>query len=178
MRRIKLSGTGPLHSPTQQKIAVSIELQDPRVALAIGDINISLAVKGNVCRLIEVQNIVTRDSHSPKRQEDAAFRTQLQDNVCANISCPEVVLAVDSQGVWRHKKVIGNAADILSGRIEFHERMPAAMEYIDVSFRTYRDTAALDEILTGRQLKEIWNCLVIKFGNAWFGASLRKCGVA
>src|SRR5262249_44583820 len=98
--------------------------------------------------------------------------------MCADIGGPQVVLAIYSQGVWGDKKVVGDATDILSGRIEFHERMSAPMEYVNVPFRTYRDTAALDEILTGRQLKEIWNCLVIEFGNTCFGPHLRKCGVA
>jgi len=44
-------------------------------------------------------------------------------------------------------------------------------------FRIYGDTAWLHEILANRQLKEIWNCLVIEFGNAWFAAHLRKRGV-
>jgi hypothetical protein len=56
--------------------------------------------------------------------------------------------------------------------------MPSAMEYIDMPFRIYGDTAWLDEILANGQLKEIWNCLVIEFGNVWFGVRLRKCGVA
>src|SRR5262245_58925727 len=134
MRYIKLRGTGPLHSPSQQEIAILVKLKDARVAFAVGDINISVAIKGNVSRLIEVQDVVTRDSHSPKREEDAAIRAQLQDNVCANISCPKIVLAVDSQGVWRYKKLIGNAADIFSRRVEFHQRMLTAMEYIDMPF--------------------------------------------
>src|SRR5262245_23556070 len=46
-RRPRILGRRRAESPPQQEIAVPIELQDPRVALAIGDINISVAVKGN-----------------------------------------------------------------------------------------------------------------------------------
>src|SRR5205823_5679740 len=36
VRCIKLSRTGSLHSPSQQEIAIFVELEDSRIALAIG----------------------------------------------------------------------------------------------------------------------------------------------
>jgi hypothetical protein len=56
--------------------------------------------------------------------------------------------------------------------------MLAAMEHIDMPFGIYGDTAALDEVFAGRQLKEIWNCLIIELRDNYFRLWLRKCGVA
>jgi hypothetical protein len=56
-------------------------------------------------------------------------------------------------------------------------RMLAAMEHLNIPFGIYRNTAAFDQVLARRQLKEIWNCLVIEFGNACFRTDLRKRGI-
>jgi hypothetical protein len=57
--------------------------------------------------------------------------------------------------VRRDKKIVGNAADIFSRRVELHQWMLAAMEYVDIPFGIYSDPATLDEIFAGWQLKEI-----------------------
>jgi hypothetical protein len=80
--------------------------------------------------------------------------------------------------VGSDKEIVGKAADEFSGRVEFHQRMPAAMEYVDMPFRIHGDTAGLDKIFAGSQLKEIWNCLVIQLGHGRFRARLPKCGIA
>ena len=69
--KIELSGACSLHSPSRQEIAIFIKLQDSRVTFAIGDINISFVVKGNVGGLIEVEHIISRNSHPAQCQEHA-----------------------------------------------------------------------------------------------------------
>ena len=46
VRQIKLSRTGTLHAPAHQRIAIPIEFQNARVAVAIRDVDVALAVEG------------------------------------------------------------------------------------------------------------------------------------
>src|SRR5437899_8677011 len=48
VRQIKLSGTSALHSPAHQRITIFVELQNARVAVAIRDVDVALAIQGNV----------------------------------------------------------------------------------------------------------------------------------
>src|SRR6266581_634783 len=64
VRKVELAGTAAFHSPAEEHVAVFIKLQHPRIAFAIGDENISFAIKRHVGRLIKMENIVARHSHS------------------------------------------------------------------------------------------------------------------
>src|SRR5436190_14979559 len=92
--KIELSGSRSFHSPPEQHVAVLVELQDSRVAFTIGDIEISIAIEGNVGRLIEVENIISRHSHSTQSQQNAPLGAELKDHVCADIRRPDFVLSI------------------------------------------------------------------------------------
>src|SRR5215831_1962304 len=64
MRKIELPRTAAFHSPAEEHVAVFIELQHARISFAVRDVNVSVTVKGDVGRLVEVENIIAGCSHS------------------------------------------------------------------------------------------------------------------
>src|SRR3989441_11419512 len=74
----------------------------------------------------------------------------------------------------RDEQVVGNAADKSARTIEFHERMFAAMEHVDVPLGIHRNPGGFHEVHTRRQLEEIRNRLVIEL----WDSCLHKIGRA
>src|SRR5713101_1768828 len=56
---VELSRPGALHSPAKQFIAVFVELQHPRIPVAIRDIDVAVSIPGNVGWLIEVPYVIS-----------------------------------------------------------------------------------------------------------------------
>src|SRR5712692_4636633 len=146
---VELSGAGSLHSPAKQFIAVLVELQYPRIPVAIRDVDVAVSVPGNVGWLIEVPHVISGNTHPPQCKQHLPFRAKLQNHMRADVGGPDVVFDVDVHQVRCDERVVGKAAKEFAGRIEFHERMFSAMENADVSFRIHRNASRFDEMLSG-----------------------------
>src|SRR5712691_9795163 len=123
MRGVELSRPGALHSPAQQLIAVLVELQHPRIPVAIRDVNVAVAIPSDVGWLIEMQNIISRNAHPPQSEQHPPFGAQLQNHMRTDVGSPDVVLGIDANHMRGHEQVVGNAADEFAGGVEFHKRM-------------------------------------------------------
>ena len=64
MRKIEFPRAAAFHSPTEEHVAKFVKLQHARIAFTISNVNISLAVEGDVGRLVKVQNIIAWCAHS------------------------------------------------------------------------------------------------------------------
>src|SRR5439155_1560709 len=96
MGSVELSRPATLHSPTQQRPAVLVELQHPRIPVAIRNVNVAISVPGNIGGLIEMQYIISRNPHSPQRKQHAPFRAKLQNHMRTDIGGPDIVLGIDA----------------------------------------------------------------------------------
>src|SRR5436305_255550 len=130
MGSVELSRPGTLHSPTQQRSAVLVELQHPRIPVAIGNVNVAISVPGDIGGLIEMQYIIPRNPHSSQRQQYAPFRAKLQNYMRTDIGGPDVVLGIDANHVRCYEQIVGDAAHEFAGKVEFHEWMFATMENV------------------------------------------------
>ena len=83
----------------------------------------------------------------------------------ADVRRPDVVLGIDAYHVGRDKKIIRDAADEFSRRIELHQRMFAAMKHVNMPLRIDRYPRDFDEMFAGRELKEIGHRFVIESWN-------------
>ena len=118
-----------------------------------------------------MQNIIARCSHSAQRQQHAAVRAKLQNQVRTDIRRPNVVLGIHSHRVGSNKKIIGDAAKVFPVSVKLHQRMFAAMKHVDVALRIYRHTSDLNEMLARWQLKEVRNRFVVELWNLFLGAA-------
>src|SRR5437870_13833403 len=134
MVSVELSRPGTLHSPTKQRPAVLVELQHPRIPVAICNVNVAISVPGNIGGLIEMQYIISGNPHSPQRKQHAPFRTKLQNHMRTDIGGPDTVLGIDPNHVRCYEQLVGNAAYEFAGRVEFDEWMFAAMKNVNVPF--------------------------------------------
>jgi hypothetical protein len=100
-----------LHSPAKQFIAVLVELQHPRIPVAIRDVDVAISVPGNVGWLIEVPHVISGNTHPPQCNQHPPFRAQLQNHMRADVGGPNVVFGVDAHHVRRHEQVVSNAAE-------------------------------------------------------------------
>ena len=57
--------------------------------------------------------------------------------------------------------------------VKLHQRMFATMKYVDVTLGIYCYAGDLNEMLVGRQLKEIGNGLVTELWNGFLSASMK-----
>src|SRR5947208_11057087 len=81
MGSVELPWPADLHSPTKQRSAVLVELQHPRIPVAICNVNVAVSVPGNIGGLIEMQYIISGNPHSPQRKQHAPFRAKLQNHM-------------------------------------------------------------------------------------------------
>src|SRR5215469_1149962 len=77
VRRIELPRTSALHSPTREHTPVPIELQDARISVTIGDIDVSVPVPGNIRGLVEMKDIVAGNAHSSQGKQNSPVRVEL-----------------------------------------------------------------------------------------------------
>jgi len=134
MGSVELSRPGTFHSPTKQRSAILVELQHPRIPVAICNVNVAISVPGNIGGLIEMQYIISRNPHSPQRKQHAPFRAKLQNHMRTDIGGPDIVLGIDANHVRCYEQLVGNAAEEFAGRVEFHEWVFAAMKNVNVPF--------------------------------------------
>src|SRR6266852_7165014 len=158
---VELSRPGALHSPTKQFIAVLVELQHPRIPVAIRDVDVTVSVPGNVGWLIEVPHVISGNTHPPQCKQHPPFRAELQYYVGTHVGGPDVALSIHANHVRGDKKIVGDAAEEFSGSIEFHQRMLAAMENVNVALRVHSHASGFYEVLLWRQLKEAGNDIVV-----------------
>src|SRR6266487_2202235 len=60
VRRVEFSFTGSFFPPGENKLAALVEFHHPRIAIAVGDEEISIRGEGDVGRLVEMSFILAR----------------------------------------------------------------------------------------------------------------------
>jgi hypothetical protein len=87
---------------------------------------------------------------------------KFQNYVRADVSGPNVVFRIHPHGVGGNEEIIGDAPKKFAISVKLHQRMFAAMKYVDVAFGIYCHSSDLNQMLVGRQLKKIGNRFVIE----------------
>jgi hypothetical protein len=75
-----------------------------------------------------VEDIISRDPHPAQCKEHTTLGAELKYDMSADVSGPDVVFSIHSHRVRCDEQVVGNATDEFARRIEFHERVLAAMK--------------------------------------------------
>src|SRR5262249_47285735 len=130
-------------------------------------------IESHVGRLIKVENIVARRPHSAQRQQHATIGAKFQNYVRTDVSGPNVVFRIHPHGVGGNEEIIGDAAKKFPVSIKLHQRMFAAMKYVDVTFGIHCYSSDLNEMLVGRQLKETGNGFAIELWSGFLSASMK-----
>src|SRR5215831_3835136 len=102
---------------------------------------------------------------------------KFQNYVRTDVSGPNVVFRIHPHGVGGNEEIIGDATKKFPVSVKLHQRMFAAMKYVDVTFGIYCYASHFDKMFSSRQLKEIGNCLVVELRNGFLSASVKdpKC---
>src|SRR5216683_1010653 len=82
-----------------------------------------------------------------------------------NIGSPDVALGIHANHVGGDKKIVCDAAEEFARSIEFHQRMLAAMEDVNVALRVHGDASGFYEVLPWGQLEEAGNDVVVDRGS-------------
>src|SRR5260370_37810110 len=82
-----------------------------------------------------------------------------------NIGSPDVALGIHANHVGGDKKIVCDAAEEFAGSIEFHQRMLAAMEDVNVARGVQGDASGFYEVLPWGQLEEAGNDVVVERGS-------------
>src|SRR5260370_5079884 len=93
---VELSRPGALHSPAKQFIAVLVELQHPRIPVAICDVDVAVSVPRNIGWLIEVPHVISGNTHPPQAQQHPPSRANLQHHFLSDVVGPNVAFGVDA----------------------------------------------------------------------------------
>ena len=102
MRQVELALALALLAPLLEELAVAVELQHARVAVAVGDVERrrpgSTATSVGRSKLV---GLVARLALLAQRQQQLALGVELHDQVVADVGDPDVALGVDAQPVRR-----------------------------------------------------------------------------
>src|SRR5262249_47957454 len=90
---VELAVAGSFRAPLADELAGGVELDDPRVDVAVGDIDVAVSAEGDVGRTVEgvLGGVVAgRPLAVAEDHEDLAFGTELEDDVAVDVHGPDV----------------------------------------------------------------------------------------
>src|SRR5262249_27264047 len=99
VRQVELALALALLTPLLQQLALFRELQHPRVAVAVGDVEVAGGSHGHLGRAVEAVRAVALRASLAQRQEQFALGAELHDTVAAHVGDPDVILRIDPQPV-------------------------------------------------------------------------------
>lgn len=104
----KLPWTRSHSAPAPHEVPAGIELDNPRVAVAVGYIDRAVGPDRHICGLAEVGMITSRLQRGPER-EHRLFEVagqELENLVEATVDNPNVATQIDGQAMWHLQCVL------------------------------------------------------------------------
>src|SRR5437773_12369365 len=131
MYRVELAGAGARRSPSHEKLSVSVEFDDPRVGVAIGDVEGSVGKPGDVCRPAEMLIVVAGDSRlAQSHQELLPVIAEFEDLLAHVVDDPDIPFRI----VWADLDRVRPAA-------AFKELVPLRPGFDQLAVRIHNDDA-------------------------------------
>src|ERR1035437_9067470 len=90
VRQIELSGSLAEDAPFLEILSRLVELDDAGGSIAVGDVDVSVAIKRNVCGTIEDPISLRSFILAAEHEEHASPRIEFQPNVPGSLGCPQV----------------------------------------------------------------------------------------
>src|ERR1022692_1656860 len=175
MRQVEFTDTGPVFSPRLDVVAVTIELHDARIAVAIGYVYVAVPGESHVGRLVEQPTCLRTGIDSPQNQQDIAGRIQLEDKMASVISGPKIVVSVDAQTVRMREKSLANALNEVALRIVLGEHGLGSLEQEYVALRIHRDGGSFAGDHPFGELEEVGHEPIRKLGDGLECGNLGCC---
>src|SRR5206468_3006947 len=112
----ELARSGALVAPGTDELALSVEVVDPRVAVAVGHVEVALWREGDACRPIERLAPRANVARLSQRPELAAFQGRLDNAVAGHVDEVEVLavgFSTQSQAVRALRELVAPGAENL-----------------------------------------------------------------
>src|SRR5262249_25609562 len=173
MWSIELSRRFATLAPCLYPVAVSIDLDDPGIVIAVADKDIACRVPRHVSRPVEKAGPCRRSRRArpglfgaaldqfpfpAQYHQHLALGVELDDHVRALVHAPDVVVFVhpDHMGEVKSVQILSDLSQKLAIAVKFEQpSMPAPGEHKDMSFGVERDTCHLAEVEIRRQLEQV-----------------------
>ncbi len=198
VRRAELQRAVAARADRLDEAAVLVELDDARVAVAVGHEDVALRIEADIglpmkgvrpvgagvlAAARRQRQLIERIGTLAEHHQQLSVGTELLDDVGALVDGPDVVVLVDAHGVREREAVTAGAEflDERAGLIELEQaRLAAAHVDEDVPFRVGRDARAFTHVEAGGQLEEVGHRLErnlrrrrLRLGGTGVGTGLR-----
>ena len=127
-----------LRAPLLEEFPRAVELQHPRVAVSVGDVELAGRRHRHVGRPVELVGLVARPPLLAQRQQQLALGVELHHQMVADVGDPDVALGVDPQPVCGLDVVVAPRAEELAVAVEDEDRLLAAVGDVDPVLRVGR----------------------------------------
>ena len=163
VRDVELAGIGAGLAPGEQELAVRAEFMDPRIAVAVRDVEIALRREGGVGAAVErlAAHIGRRLSGNAEGLQHLSVERALPHRMVAVIGQPERFVRRHEDAMRPHEDALAPAAQQIAVAVEDAHRMLAAVEGIDIVVLVDADRRDIGvEFVAGRQFRPALGNLV------------------
>lgn len=149
MNQVELTFTGSLLAPGRQKFAVLGELDDPRVAVSIRNIEVTVGCEGDVGGTIEEIICLPLQVLPAEHHANFPLSVHLHNDMPIVVRGPQITVGVKFKPMRANPDAITPGSDQGSCLIELDQRMWAAVEDEDVFPLVDSDTGRFLECPSG-----------------------------
>ena len=163
VRDIELAGIGAGLAPGEQELAVRAEFMDPRIAVAVRDVEIALRREGGMGAAMErlAAHIGRRLARNAEGLQHLAVQGALADRVVAIIGQPDRLIRRHEHAVRPHEDALAPAAQQIALTVKDAHRVLAAIKGIDIVVLVDPDRRDIGvEFVAGRQFRPALGNLV------------------
>src|SRR5664280_3831865 len=109
--QIEFSWACAVLAPGLDVIAVPIELDDARIPITVGSVDVAVFSKGHIGRLVEKAVCLSAGIDPTQYQQNGTRGVQFEYEIVSIVRCPQVIVGIDSQPMGMHEESLANALD-------------------------------------------------------------------